>query len=157
MRAEKKQRKLEEHIQAPEKNDKLIHHKGIGQLIMGLFFRIACFMYCLSTATISFSATTQSADVDLAIYVSNYAGSEGRYIYITNNSENADENWYIVSTCPRKPDVAVYISHMPVAMEQYIFVSKTESNADKTVCISNLDDLDEEMLRLLKKSVEREN
>tara|TARA_Y100000588_G_C14200732_1_gene902373 strand:- start:331 stop:645 length:315 start_codon:yes stop_codon:yes gene_type:complete len=97
-----------------------------------------------------FVANAHTAEIDLAIYVSDYAGSEGQYVYITNNPENADEKWYIVPACTRKPDVAVYISHMPVAMEQYVFVSETDFNVDKLVCITNVADLDDETLRLLK-------
>ena len=96
------------------------------------------------------ATTAHTSEIDLAIYVSDYAGSEGQYVYITNNPENADEKWYISTTCPGKPDVAVYISHMPVAMEQYIFISKTSSDADKLICITNLTDLNDETLRLLK-------
>ncbi len=96
------------------------------------------------------TTTAHTNEIDLAIYVSDYAGSEGQYVYITNNAAHADEKWYIAPTCPRKPDVAVYISHMPVAMEQYIFISKQISAADKLVCITNLTDLNNETLRILK-------
>ncbi len=116
------------------------------QLFLNLIFP-----YCTVPLTIiCLTATAHTNDIDLAIYVSDYAGSEGQYVYITNNQKNADERWYISPTCPGKPDVAVYISHMPVAMEQYIYISKTTSNADKLVCITNLSDLNDETLRLLK-------
>ena len=106
--------------------------------------------FSVPLAVIWLATTAHTSEIDLAIYVSNYAGSEGQYVYITNNPENADEKWYISTTCPGKPDVAVYISHMPVAMEQYIFISKTSSDADKLICITNLTDLNYETLRLLK-------
>ena len=89
-------------------------------------------------------------EVDFSIHVSQYAGSEGRYVYITSNAEKAQEVWYIVTECPEKPDLSVYISHTPVAIEQYIFISPTNSNADKHVCITNRQNLDEKTLRLLK-------
>ena len=106
--------------------------------------------FSVPLAVIWLATTAHTSEIDLAIYVSDYAGSEGQYVYITNNPENADEKWYISTTCPGKPDVAVYISHMPVAMEQYIFISKTSSDADKLICITNLTDLNDETLRLLK-------
>ncbi len=109
--------------------------------------------FLVPLAVIWLATTAHTSEIDLTIYVSDYAGSEGQYVYITNNPENADEKWYISPTCPEKPDVAVYISHMPVAMEQYIFISKTSSDADKLVCITditNLTDLNDETLRLLK-------
>ena len=106
--------------------------------------------YAVPLTIMLLTAAAHSHEIDLAIYVSDYAGSEGQYVYITNNPENADEKWYISTTCPGKPDVAVYISHMPVAMEQYIFISKTSSDADKLICITNLTDLNDETLRLLK-------
>ena len=89
-------------------------------------------------------------EVDFSFHVSQYAGSEGMYIYITSNQKIAQETWYIVNECPRKPDLSVYISHTPVAMEQYIFISATSSEADKRVCITNRQGLDEKTLRLLK-------
>tara|TARA_B100001123_G_scaffold352026_1_gene403289 strand:+ start:56 stop:457 length:402 start_codon:yes stop_codon:yes gene_type:complete len=106
--------------------------------------------YAIPLTIMLLTTAAHSHEIDLAIYVSDYAGSEGQYVYITNNQKNADERWYIVPTCPTKPDVAVYISHMPVAMEQYIFISTTTSHADKFVCITNLNDLNDETLRLLK-------
>ena len=106
--------------------------------------------YAVSLTIMLLTTTARSHEIDLAIYVSDYAGSEGQYVYITNNQKNADERWYIVPTCPTKPDVAVYISHMPVAMEQYIFISTTTSHADKIVCITNQNDLNDSTLRLLK-------
>ena len=106
--------------------------------------------YAIPLTIMLLTTSAHSHEIDLAIYVSDYAGSEGQYVYITNNPENADEKWYISTTCPGKPDVAVYISHMPVAMEQYIFISKTSSDADKLICITNLTDLNDETLRLLK-------
>ena len=120
------------------------------QLILSTLF----LRYCAPLLILSIATTAHTTDVDLSIYVSDYAGSEGQYVYITNNPENADEKWYIASTCSRKPDVAVYISHMPVAMEQYVFISKTAFNVDKLVCITNVTDLDKETLRLLKISDE---
>ena len=106
--------------------------------------------YGLPLIALLLAPTASSSEVDLAIYVSDYAGSEGQYVYITNNPQNADEKWYIVPTCEKKPDTAVYIAHMPVAMEQYVFISKTAFNVDKLVCITNVTDLDGETLRLLK-------
>ena len=96
------------------------------------------------------SVTAYGTEVDFSIHVSQYAGSEGRYVYITSNPENAQESWYIVTECPGKPDLSVYISHTPVAMEQYIFISPTTSDADKKVCITNTRNLDQKTLRLLK-------
>ena len=116
------------------------------QLLLGLLLSY----FSVPLAVIWLATTAHTSEIDLAIYVSDYAGSEGQYVYITNNPENADEKWYISTTCPGKPDVAVYISHMPVAMEQYIFISKTSSDADKLICITNLTDLNDETLRLLK-------
>ncbi|SVD19628.1 uncharacterized protein METZ01_LOCUS372482 [marine metagenome] len=96
------------------------------------------------------TTNVRGGEIDFSIHVSEYAASEGRYIYITTNPTNAEETWYIAAECAGKPDLSVYIAHMPVAMEQYIFISSTESDADKNICITNKDDLDEKTLRLLK-------
>ena len=109
-----------------------------------------CLVYCTIIIFLWLTTNVRAGEVDFSIHISDYAASEGRYIYITSNPTNAEETWYIAPECPGKPDLAVYISHMPVAMEQYIFISPTESDADKRICITNKTDLDEKTLRLLK-------
>ena len=88
--------------------------------------------------------------VDYAIHVTAYAGTEGRYIYITQDRGKARESWYLVGGCSDAPNLSVYISLMPVATEQYIFLTESPTAADKIVCITNTEELDENMLRALK-------
>ena len=87
--------------------------------------------------------------VDYAIHVTAYAGTEGRYIYITRDPKKARESWHLVGGCSDAPNLSVYISLMPVAKEQYVFLTDAPAGADKIVCISNIDELDENMLRAL--------
>ena len=87
--------------------------------------------------------------VDYAIHVTAYAGTEGRYIYITRDPSKARESWFLVGSCSSAPNLSVYISLKPVANEQYIFLTSSRSVADKIVCISNTEDLEESMLRVL--------
>ena len=88
--------------------------------------------------------------VDYAIHVTAYAGTEGRYIYITQDRGRARESWYLVGGCSDVPNLSVYISLMPVATEQYVFLTEAPAGADKIVCITNTEALDENMLRALK-------
>ena len=87
--------------------------------------------------------------VDYAIHVTAYAGTEGRYIYITRDPSKARERWFLVGSCSNAPNLSVYISLIPVANEQYIFLTDTPSVADRIVCITNTEDLDENILRAL--------
>ena len=88
--------------------------------------------------------------VDYAIHVTTYAGTEGRYIYITQDPGKARESWYLVGSCSNAPNLSVYISLMPVATEQYVFLTEAPAGADKIVCITNTEALDENILRALK-------
>ena len=92
-------------------------------------------VYCTIIIFLWLTTNVRGEEVDFSIHISDYAASEGRYIYITSNPTNAEETWYIAAECPGKPDLAGYISHMPVAMEQYIFISPTEPDADKRINI----------------------
>ena len=101
---------------------------------------------CLLFLSNSSSAQT----VDYAIHVTAYAGAEGRYIYITRDPDRAQESWYVVGSCSIDPNLSVYISLVPVATEQYVFVADMPAGADKKVCITNIEQLDDNKLRVLK-------
>ena len=148
MKKERRPHQSAGHIWIPVQIDNMAQDTKI--TITQLLLSLLLSYYSVPLAVMWLTSTAHTSEIDLAIYVSDYAGSEGQYVYVTNNPENADEKWYISPTCPGKPDVAVYISHMPVAMEQYIFISTTTSDADKVVCITNLTDLNDETLLLLK-------
>ena len=87
--------------------------------------------------------------IDYAIHVTAYAGTEGRYIYITRDPNKARESWHLVGNCSSSPNLSVYISLMPVANEQYVFLTDAPAGADKIVCITNIEELEENMLRAL--------
>ena len=109
-----------------------------------LLFTSVCFLSLVSPHVL-FADT-----VDYAIHVTAYAGTEGRYIYITQDRGKARESWYLVGGCSDAPNLSVYISLMPVATEQYVFLTEVPEGADKIVCITNREALDENMLRALK-------
>ena len=92
------------------------------------------------------SVTKVSVTVDLSVKISGSAGAD-EWVYFSG-SAGADEWWYVVGECNHlSPDVWIYPSGSAGA-DKWVYISGS-AGADKWVCISNPNQLDQEMLETL--------
>ena len=124
-----------------------MHKKRFPRLLTPV--RLVVFLF-LCFLPIFFPEKASTQTVDHALYVTAYAGADGRRIYITKTKTEAIESWFVVADCPKKPELSIYIALMPVSSEQYIYITDHAEIADKTVCITNKHELDGNILRALK-------
>ena len=124
-----------------------MHKKRFPKLLTTV--RLVIFLF-LCFLPILFPERASTQTVDRALYVTAYAGADGRRIYITKTKTEAIESWFVEADCPKKPELSIYIALMPVSSEQYIYITNDAEIADKIVCITNKHELDGNILRALK-------
>ena len=86
-----------------------------------------------------------SAMIDFAVKISGATGAD-QWVYFSG-ATGADEWWHVIGACRNSPDVWIYPSGATGA-DKWVYISGA-TGADKTVCISNPNDLDNEMLETL--------
>jgi len=84
--------------------------------------------------------------VDFAVKIT--TRSMHKSIYITTREFGADESWKVLGGCSNQPNLTVYITTREFGADKSIYITSSFL-ADRTVCITNLRDLDAETLRTL--------
>ena len=92
-----------------------------------------------------FLSSANSENLNISAKIST-AGESDQTVYFSGPGE-ADEWWYIIGGCNTSADVWVFPSE-PGEADKWIYLSGP-GGADKWICITNLEELDYEMLKIL--------
>jgi hypothetical protein len=97
-----------------------------------------------------FPVNTFALDVDFAVKITDSGGAADKWIRITDSGGAADEWWYIAGGCEStKPSLWIRITDSGGAADLWVRITKSISASDKIVCITNLKQLDNDVIKIL--------